>query len=107
MTADDDPTLYIIPAATLDQVCSVLLRSRDRYHYKLWEQLTHAEPITTVRVENTYQCPECEVVWADIWSSCVENDCENCGERHLTPIKSVELEPVEYHRRPLTTASSD
>jgi hypothetical protein len=117
MTDDDNgghPTLYIIPAAVLDAVRMTLLRSvsRDPDQHpdinKLWQQLTHVEPIASSRFENTYCCDACDAVWSDIWmSDDVENECESCGKRHLVPIESVEMEPVEYHRRPLLTAPPD
>ena len=115
MTHDDDddhePTLYIIPAGLLDAVRGQLLLggSRDLVQYpetsKLWHQLTHAEAIAGSQFENTYLCDACGASWTDIWmSDDVENECESCGNRHLNPISSVELELIEYHRRPLVEA---
>jgi hypothetical protein len=108
---DGDPTLYIIPTAVLDAVRLALLRSfnrdPDQYSdiYRLSQQLTHAEPIAGSRFENTYRRDVCDEAWTDIWmSDDVENECASCGKRHLIPIESVELMPIEYHRRPLVEA---
>jgi len=34
---------------------------------------------------NHYCCPECDHEWADEWSCAADDDCVNCGARHITP----------------------
>lgn len=49
-----------------------------------------AEPIML----NSYTCPECGYDWEDEWSCAVDDDCPNCGERHISPHDSEEIGPV-------------
>jgi len=44
---------------------------------------------------NHYCCPECDHEWADEWSCAVDDDCGNCGCRHITPYFSAENENGE------------
>jgi hypothetical protein len=97
---DDDAEHYIMTATLLNAVRGQLLRVQHPDTYALWLRLSHAEPVTSSRFENTYECNKCGRSWTDIWTADdVQNECE-CGNRHLEPIASVELVPIEYHRRP-------
>ena len=40
---------------------------------------------------NYYECPECENVWEDEWDCQVDDDCPDCGCRHISPYKSQEV----------------
>lgn len=44
-------------------------------------------------VRNSYTCPSCGTSWDDEWDCEVEDDCPECGERHITPVKSEDLAP--------------
>jgi len=39
---------------------------------------------------NHYTCPECGTDWQDEWSCAVDDDCPNCGARHISPHESQE-----------------
>jgi len=41
--------------------------------------------------ENHYTCPECKAEWQDVWDCMVEDECPECGTRHITPDASEEL----------------
>jgi hypothetical protein len=41
---------------------------------------------------NHYCCPNCDYEWADEWSCAADDDCVNCGTRHITPYFSAEDE---------------
>lgn len=43
--------------------------------------------------ENHYRCPQCGHEWEDCWSCEVDDDCPGCGERHITPFRSEEINP--------------
>jgi DNA-directed RNA polymerase subunit RPC12/RpoP len=34
---------------------------------------------------NFYRCERCSFKWEDMWSAKCEDDCPNCGARHMTP----------------------
>lgn len=40
---------------------------------------------------NYYKCPNCGEEWEDEWDCEVEDECPNCGTRHITPYKSEEV----------------
>jgi predicted RNA-binding Zn-ribbon protein involved in translation (DUF1610 family) len=39
---------------------------------------------------NHYECPRCDYAWSDAWSCQVDDDCPNCGLRHISPESSCE-----------------
>jgi hypothetical protein len=39
---------------------------------------------------NHYKCPECEHEWSGEWDCQVDDDCPNCGTRHISPTRSEE-----------------
>ena len=43
---------------------------------------------------NYYECPECENIWEDQWDCQVDDDCSECGCRHISPSNSTEIEEV-------------
>ena len=40
---------------------------------------------------NSYECPECECTWEDEWDCQVDDDCPQCGKRHISPYHSEDL----------------
>lgn len=40
---------------------------------------------------NHYRCDRCHDIWADEWSCMCEDDCPQCGFRHMTPFDSENL----------------
>ena len=34
---------------------------------------------------NFYRCPACGTPWTDEWSAQCDDDCPNCGARHISP----------------------
>lgn len=34
---------------------------------------------------NHYTCPDCKYEWTDEWSCMCDDDCPNCGKRHISP----------------------
>lgn len=37
---------------------------------------------------NFYKCPDCGYEWEDTWTAMCDDDCPNCGKRHISPYKS-------------------
>lgn len=37
---------------------------------------------------NHYKCPECQHEWRDQWTAQCDDDCPECGARHISPFKS-------------------
>jgi hypothetical protein len=40
-------------------------------------------------VTNHYACPVCKTEWNDTWSCACDDDCPNCGKRHISPTEST------------------
>lgn len=47
------------------------------------------------RFRNVYICPECEATWEDEWSCQCDDDCPECGLRHISPEDSEEIDDDE------------
>lgn len=48
---------------------------------------------------NHYKCDECTHEWDNEWSCMCDDDCPNCGARHMSPTESEDLTKViELHR---------
>jgi len=45
-----------------------------------------APPVQNFR--NFYKCPTCGTGWTDVWSAQCDDDCPECGARHITPYTS-------------------
>ena len=41
---------------------------------------------------NFYRCARCQHDWTDVWSATCEDDCPQCGARHMSPYKSEDAE---------------
>jgi DNA-directed RNA polymerase subunit RPC12/RpoP len=37
---------------------------------------------------NHYECARCGHEWTDVWSATCDDDCPQCGARHMSPYKS-------------------
>lgn len=44
---------------------------------------------------NYYRCPQCGFKWEDVWTATCDDDCSNCGCRHISPYKSEDFEGEE------------
>ena len=42
---------------------------------------------------NYYRCARCGHEWTDEWSATCEDDCPECGARHMSPYKSDDAQP--------------
>lgn len=40
---------------------------------------------------NHYRCPNCEHEWEDVWTAQCDDDCPECGTRHISPYKSEDV----------------
>lgn len=40
---------------------------------------------------NYYRCPKCNEEWADTWSATCDDDCAECGNRHISPYASMDV----------------
>lgn len=40
---------------------------------------------------NHYQCERCGSKWTDEWSAMCDDDCPDCGARHMSPYDSDDL----------------
>lgn len=45
-----------------------------------------------LRYLNHYQCDGCGHEWADVYSCAVDDDCPECGGRHMSPVKTEDLD---------------
>jgi predicted nucleic acid-binding Zn-ribbon protein len=43
---------------------------------------------------NHYRCDRCGSEWPDEWSCMCDDDCPDCGARHMSPHKSDDLTEV-------------
>lgn len=43
---------------------------------------------------NHYQCARCGHAWTDEWSCMCEDDCPDCGARHMSPVYSDDLTEI-------------
>ena len=46
------------------------------------------------RFRNHYECGRCGHTWTDDWSCMCDDDCPECGARHMSPFKSEDLPGV-------------
>lgn len=42
----------------------------------------------TLTFRNYYRCPDCGHEWEDVWDGQPDDDCPNCGTRHISPYTS-------------------
>ena len=43
---------------------------------------------------NHYRCARCGYEWPDEWSCMCDDDCPECGARHMTPYDSDDLTTI-------------
>jgi hypothetical protein len=43
-------------------------------------------------VRNFYRCKACGHEWMDVWSATCEDDCPQCGARHMSPYESDDVD---------------
>lgn len=48
---------------------------------------------------NHYCCPRCDHEWSDEWDAMSDDDCPNCGCRHITPYHSDEGDEDDEMRK--------
>jgi predicted nucleic acid-binding Zn-ribbon protein len=41
--------------------------------------------------ENHYECDACGCTWTDEWSAMCDDDCPECGARHMSPHASEQI----------------
>ena len=53
---------------------------------------------------NYYRCARCGHEWSDDWTATCDDDCPQCGARHMSPYKSDDIDPPGSGRpvRPAT-----
>ncbi len=56
------------------------------------------------RFLNHYRCPQCDYHWSDAWDCTCDDDCPNCGNRHISPYTS---EDCSGDREVRNVAASD
>jgi len=47
--------------------------------------------MSTFKFLNHYTCPKCNYYWEDAWDQVVEDDCPQCGFRHVKPEETTDL----------------
>jgi hypothetical protein len=47
---------------------------------------------------NHYECARCGSRWTDEWSCMCDDDCQACGARHMSPMKSDDLTEIIFPR---------
>lgn len=50
-----------------------------------------------LRFRNFYRCARCGHEWSDEWSAMCDDDCPQCGARHMSPYRSEDIEPEAGH----------
>jgi predicted nucleic acid-binding Zn-ribbon protein len=50
--------------------------------------------LTMARFINHYECPRCGNVWTDAWDCMVDDDCPECGLRHISPAESEDEDQI-------------
>jgi hypothetical protein len=46
---------------------------------------------------NYYRCVGCCYEWEDVWSATCDDDCPQCGARHMSPYESEDVDDAEGH----------
>lgn len=49
-------------------------------------------------LRNYYQCADCGHEWIDEWSCACDDDCPDCGARHMSPLNSDDLTEIVDER---------
>jgi hypothetical protein len=44
---------------------------------------------------NYYRCARCSYEWEDVWSATCDDDCPDCGARHMSPYESEDVDDAE------------
>lgn len=44
-----------------------------------------------ITFHNFYRCPKCYCEWEDILPATCDDDCPDCGARHISPYKSEDV----------------
>jgi len=57
-------------------------------------------PIRKKTLRNSYECPKCHHTWDDEWDCEVDDDCTQCGCRHISPYKSQDIPEDEQEPMP-------
>jgi hypothetical protein len=47
---------------------------------------------------NYYRCEDCRHEWEDEWSAMCDDDCPQCGARHMSPYDSDDLTQIIEER---------
>ena len=55
------------------------------------ENKTEIEKDVVMKYHNYYKCPQCETEWEDDWDCMVDDECPECGQRHISPYKSEDI----------------
>ena len=56
---------------------------------------------------NHYRCPDCRHQWADGWDCQVDDDCPECGLRHISPYYSDDGSGSEEDRERALQAADE
>lgn len=48
---------------------------------------------------NYYRCARCGHSWTDEWTATCDDDCPQCGARHMSPQRSEDLEEEDEQNR--------
>lgn len=59
----------------------------DPYNEEDWEDKSSKEH----KFLNHYHCPECGYEWDDVWDAIPDDDCPECGLRHISPYQSEDI----------------
>lgn len=51
----------------------------------------HQDEEEETEYENHYECYRCAYTWTDVWTAMCDDDCPECGARHVSPHDSIEL----------------
>ena len=46
----------------------------------------------TMLFRNYYRCASCFCEWEDVWTATCDDDCPQCGARHMSPYESEDVD---------------
>jgi hypothetical protein len=47
---------------------------------------------------NHHRCARCGHEWDYVWTAQCDDDCPNCGARHMSPYKSEDVDPPQHEK---------
>src|SRR5438067_6548794 len=58
-----------------------------------------------MQFRNYYECAKCGREWTDVWLAQCDDDCPQCGARHMSPYKSEDVSDDDVGRAQVNSAA--